>query len=72
MPRIITDVDRFIEMSESASECRVNRGGDRVKLKLRTKRYLYTLILDPQQAESVIQRVKCQVVEARPETPKEV
>ncbi len=66
MPKQIYDVDRFLEMSEDAVECRVKRGGDKVKLKLRTKRYLYTLVLDPQEAEAVIQRVKCQVVEARP------
>ncbi len=66
MPKQIFDVERFLEMSEDAEECRVKRGGDKVKLKLRTKRYLYTLVVDPQEAESIIQRVKCQVVEARP------
>ncbi|MHA1742246.1 MAG: hypothetical protein ACTSVD_09165 [Candidatus Thorarchaeota archaeon] len=68
MPRQIYDVDKFLEMSENAVECRVKRGGDKVKLKLRTKKYLYTLVLEPQEAEAVIQRVKCQVVEARPQT----
>ena len=68
MPRQIYDVDKFLEMSENAVECRVKRGGDKVKLKLRTKKYLYTLVLEPQEAEAVIQRVKCQVVEARTQT----
>ncbi len=71
MPKTITDVDRFIEMSENASECRVKRGGDKVKLKLRTAKYLYTLILAPQEAEAVIQKVKCHIVEARPEAKEE-
>ena len=65
MPKQITDVDKFLEMTEDAEECRVKRGGDKVKLKLRTTRYLYTIILEPQKAEEVLQQVKCQVVEAR-------
>jgi len=65
MPKQITDVDKFLEMTEDAVECRVKRNTDAVKLKLRTSKYLYTLILEPQKAEEVIQQVKCQVVEAR-------
>jgi hypothetical protein len=68
MPKLITDVNRFLEMTEDAVECRVKRKTDSVKLKLRTPKYLYTLILEPQKAEEVIQQVKCQIVEARPET----
>lgn len=66
MPRQITDVAKFLEMTESATECRVKRSSDQVKLKLRTGRYLYTLIVEPQQAETILQQVKCQVVEAKP------
>lgn len=66
MPKQITDVDKFLEMTEDAIECRVKRSADHVKLKLRTKRYLYTIILDPQEAETTLQSVKCQIVEARP------
>jgi len=66
MPKQITDVDKFLEMTEDAIECRVKRGADYVKLKLRTKRYLYTIILNPQEAERTLQSVKCQIVEARP------
>ncbi|MGY5875071.1 MAG: 50S ribosomal protein L38e [Candidatus Thorarchaeota archaeon] len=67
MPKQIHDVDKFLEMSEDAMECRVKRSADTVKLKLRTQKYLYTLIVEPQQAETIIQQIKCQVVEARPE-----
>ncbi|MFW9768058.1 MAG: 50S ribosomal protein L38e [Candidatus Thorarchaeota archaeon] len=65
MPKQIYDVDKFLEMSEDAEECRVKRGTDQVKLKLRTKKYLYTMVVEPQKAEEIIQQVKCQVVEAR-------
>ena len=67
MPKQIYDVEKFLEMSEDAVECRVKRGGEKVKLKLRTSKYLYTIILEPQEAEAVLQQVKCQIVEARPE-----
>jgi hypothetical protein len=66
------DVDRFLELSEDAEECRVKRGSEQVKLKLRTKRYLYTLILEPQKAEEVLQQVKCQIIEARAEVEEPV
>ena len=65
MPKIITDVNKFLEMSEDAEECRVKRGSDHVKLKLRTSSYLYTIILEPQKAEEILQQIKCQIVEAR-------
>ncbi len=68
MPKQIHDIEKFIEMTEDAEECRVKRVGGKVKLKLRTKRYLYTLVTTPQEAESVLSQVKCRVVEARPET----
>ncbi|MFX1484375.1 MAG: 50S ribosomal protein L38e [Promethearchaeota archaeon] len=65
MPKQIYDIEKFLEMSDDAEECRVKRGRDHVKLKLRTKKYLYTIIVEPQKAEEIIQQVKCQVVEAR-------
>ena len=68
MPKQIYDVEKFLELTEDAEECRVKRGSDNVKLKLRTSRYLYTIVLEPQKAEEALQRVKCQIVEARSET----
>lgn len=65
MPKQITDVQKFLEMTEDAQECRVKRDADHVKLKLRTPTYLYTIVLEPQKAEEVLQQVKCQIVEAR-------
>jgi large subunit ribosomal protein L38e len=68
MPKQIYDVDRFLEMTEDAIECRVKRSKDEVKLKLRTARYLYTLVVEPQQADTILSSVKCEVVEVRPKT----
>ena len=65
MPKQMYDVEKFLELTEEAEECRVKRASEQVKLKLRTKKYLYTIVVEPQKAEEIIQQVKCQVVEAR-------
>ena len=59
----IKDVDRFLSLSETATECRVKRTGDKVKLKLRTPKMLYTIKLDVAAAEDLIKKVKCEVRE---------
>jgi len=64
MPSEIADSDEFVRMSEKASECRVKRLKDTVKLKLRTASQLYTIRLDPDRAAEVLKLVKCEVIEA--------
>jgi len=64
MPSEIADSEKFIQMSERASECRVKRLKDIVKLKLRTASQLYTIRLDPDKAAEVLKQVKCEVIEA--------
>lgn len=63
MPVEITSRERFLELSETASECRVKRSKELVKLKLRTPAKLYTMKLDVSEAEETISKLKCQVVE---------
>lgn len=63
MPIELFDVDSFLSLSEKAKECRVARSGDLVKLKLRTKRRLYTLKIPASEASQVLSKVKCSVVE---------
>ncbi|MBS7624760.1 MAG: 50S ribosomal protein L38e [Candidatus Bathyarchaeia archaeon] len=63
MPTEIFDVEKFVELSEKAEQCRVKRLKDVVKLKLRTRKMLYTLKVDPAKAEEVLKRIKCEVVE---------
>jgi len=64
MPSEIADSGEFVRMSERASECRVKRLKDVVKLKLRTASQLYTIRLDPDKAAEVLKQVKCEVIEA--------
>jgi len=63
MPAEIFDVEEFIRISEHASECRVKRLEDVVKLKLRTPSKLYTIKLDVAKAEDALKKLKCTVVE---------
>ena len=63
MPKEVKSVDEFLEIAKRASECRVKRLGDVVKLKLRTSRYLYTLKVDPSTAEELLKKIPCPVVE---------
>ena len=63
MPAEITDTDEFVRVSERASECRVKRLRDAVKLKLRTSKQLYTIRVDPDKAAEILKQVKCEVIE---------
>lgn len=63
MPAEIFDLEEFVKISERASECRVKRSKDVVKLKLRTKRRLYTIKLSEAEAEEALKRLKCPIVE---------
>ena len=64
MPSELADADEFVRFSEQASECRVKRLKDVVKLKLRTSKRLYTIHLDPEKAAEVLKLIKCEVIEA--------
>jgi large subunit ribosomal protein L38e len=64
MPSEIADTEEFVRISERATECRVKRLKDVVKLKLRTSGRLYTIRLDPDKAAEVLKQVKCEVIEA--------
>jgi Ribosomal L38e protein family len=63
MPAEITKLDEFIQLSETAHECRVKRAQDTVKLKLRTPNRLYTFKTKVDRADEVIKRLKCEIVE---------
>lgn len=63
MPREIKDEEKFLELSEFAVHCRVKRLRDVVKLKLRTKKILYTYKTDPATAERLLRDISCEVIE---------
>lgn len=59
MPVEVFDKVKFIELSEKASECTIKRNKDNTKLKLRTPRYLYTIKLDPAEADELAEQLSC-------------
>ena len=63
MPREIFDEEKFIELSEFAVHCRVKRLKEVVKLKLRTKKVLYTFKTEPTTAERLLRTIPCDVIE---------
>ncbi|NVM37333.1 MAG: hypothetical protein HWN81_17185 [Candidatus Lokiarchaeota archaeon] len=63
MPREIFDEEKFHEISEYAIHCRVKRLKDIVKLKLRTKKILYTFKVEPMTAERLLKNISCDIIE---------
>ena len=63
MPSEIFDVEKFVAMSANAKYCSVKRLKEIVKLKLRTPSKLYTLKVEPLNADEVIKKLKCEIQE---------
>lgn len=63
MPREIFDEEKFLELSEYAIHCRVKRLKEIVKLKLRTKKILYTYKTNPENAERLLRNISCDIIE---------
>jgi len=65
MPKEIFDSEEFLTLAEKASECRIKRQGDLMKLKLRTNKQLYTIKLDSSDGEELLRRIDLPKVELR-------
>jgi hypothetical protein len=63
MPSEIFDVEKFVAMSANAKYCSVKRLKGTVKLKLRTPSKLYTLKVEPLNADEIIKKLKCEIQE---------
>lgn len=63
MPKEIYDEEKFLELAEFAIHCRVKRVKDVVKLKLRTKKLLYTYKTDPATADRIVRGLSCDIIE---------
>ena len=62
MPIEIYDEKEFLEIAKRALECRVKRGKDYVKLKLRTKSKLYTFKTTPEKADELLNQIECEII----------
>lgn len=58
MPKEITKVDEIDNILKQTSEIRVKRDKDVIKVKFRTKRYLYTIKLTPSEFEAVYPKLR--------------
>jgi hypothetical protein len=63
LPKEIFDEEKFLDLAEYAVHCRVKRVKDIVKLKLRTKKTLFTFKTDPIAADRLLRNIKCDVIE---------
>ncbi len=63
MPTEVTDVTLFTKLAEKAEACRVLRQGNQVKVKLSTKKRLYTIKMGATEADSMLKNLKCKIVE---------
>jgi ferritin-like protein len=63
MPSEMFDVEKFVTMSANAKYCSVKRLKETVKLKLRTPSKLYTLKVEPLNADEIIKKLKCEIQE---------
>ena len=60
MPVELKSLEDFVRVAEGAIECRIKRArGGVVKIKARTKRYLYTYKTEESKLEEVLSKVKC-------------
>ncbi len=57
------DYETFMKLAADAETCRVKRLGDTVKLKIKTSKRLCTFEAEKAQADDIIKKLKCQVVE---------
>jgi len=58
MPVEIHDVEKLDEIVPKTIEVRVKKHKDFVKVKFRTKRYLYTIKLTDKEAEALLEKIK--------------
>lgn len=61
MPIFVKDPEDFKKYAERAIECRVVRDRKKNvgKLKARTKRYLYTLVVPLEKLDEILKGIKC-------------
>ncbi|MCL4437108.1 MAG: hypothetical protein M1503_10880 [Thaumarchaeota archaeon] len=63
MPMQISSADEFKRLTNSAELCKVVKRGDKVKLKLKTSKMLYTYITNAAEAEELLKGLKIEAEE---------
>lgn len=63
MPRQLFSKDELLRLAKGAEQCRVVRRGDRVKIKIRRSRYLYTYVTNASEADTLLRQIDVEKVE---------
>ncbi len=63
MPKLLKTEEQFEEIINDATECRVVKRDDQIKIKLRTKKLLYIYITDKVKGEELLKKVKVDKIE---------
>ena len=63
MPEEIKDLTKLDDIIALATECRVKRIGDIVKMKFRTKHKLYTIKVSVNEAEAIRARISVPIID---------
>ena len=63
MPEEVKDLNKLDDIIARATECRVKRIGDIVKMKFRTKTKLYTIKVSVNEAEAIRARISVPIVD---------
>ncbi len=63
MPQEIKDAEKFLQLAGTATLCKIKRSGNMVKLKLRTKKQLYTYATDPETADALKRKLTCEIID---------
>ena len=61
MPKQITSADEFKKLIPKADAIRVVERGENVKVKLRSKKMLYTLVTNKTDADTIVKESKLEV-----------
>ncbi len=62
LPVEVKDLDELVKLAENARECRVYRNDRKgiAKIKVRRGRYLYTFVTNPDELESILEKLNCE------------
>ncbi len=63
MPKEVLNIEEFRKVMPYASECRVVRSGETVKVKLRLKRLLYVYKTNTKDVDELLKEIKTDIIE---------
>ncbi len=63
MPRQVFSKEELLKLAKDALECRVVRRKDRVKIKIRKARMLYTYVTNANEADEILSKISIEKIE---------